>query len=172
MKRCILTASLLFGVYLPASAQVADKGRQQIEGVVDAFRTAIINKDKEKFMQLFLREETTWVTSVTDRSRDMIHASHSDKPRPPKTAGKGSPRAFIESIVKEEGPQEETFDNVRIDTDGEIAQVWFDYVFKEGDYASNWGKEAWQLVRTDAGWKIVSVIWTTELNPVRPPARK
>jgi hypothetical protein len=57
---------------------------------------------------------------------------------------------------------DEKFDNVRIDTDGEVAQVWFDYVFKRGDYAANWGKEAWQLVRTDAGGKIVSIIWSTE----------
>jgi hypothetical protein len=173
MKRCILTASLLFGAILSASAQVTDNGKQQIEGVVEAFRTAIINKDKEKFMGLFLREETTWITSVTERSRDLMMARRSDKtaPRPSKTAAQGTPREFIEGIVKADGAREETFENVRVDTDGDIAQVWFDYAFKREGYASNWGKEAWQLVRTDAGWKIVSVIWTTEFNPVMPPKK-
>ena len=172
MQRFILTAALLFGVYLPASAQVADNGKQQIEAVVEAFRTAIINKDKEKFMQLFLREETTWITSVTERSRDLMVARHRDKPRPPKTGVPGTPRDFIGSIAARSDRSEETFDNVRIDTDGEVAQVWFDYVFKRDGYAANWGKEAWQLVRTDAGWKIVSVIWSTEFNPVLPPPGK
>jgi len=172
MKRLILTASLLFGIVLTASAQVADNGRQQIEGVVEAFRTAIIDKDKEKFMQLFLREETTWITSVTERSRDLTMARNPDKPRrPPKTDVPGTPRKFIENIAARSSRDEETFDNVRIDTDGEVAQVWFDYVFKSDDYAANWGKEAWQLVRTDAGWKIVSVIWSTEFNPAPPPKK-
>lgn len=173
MKRIILTASLLFGMVLPASAQVADNGKQQIEGVVEAFRTAIIDKDKEKFMQLFLREETTWITSVTERSRDLTMARNPDKPRrPPKTAVPGTPRSFIEGIAARSSQDEETFKNVRIDTDGEVAQVWFDYVFNSDGYASNWGKKAWQLVRTDAGWKIVSIIWSTEFNPVPPPSRK
>jgi hypothetical protein len=46
MKRYIITASLLLSMVLPASAQVPDNGRQQIEGVVEAFRTAIMNKEK------------------------------------------------------------------------------------------------------------------------------
>jgi hypothetical protein len=170
MKRCIIIASLLFGMNLPASAQVADNGRQQIEGVVEAFRTAIIDKDKDKFMGLFLRD-TTWITSVTERSRDLTMARHTGKPRPPKTDVPGTPRSFIERIAARNNRSEETFDNVRIDTDGEVAQVWFDYVFKLDDYAANWGKEAWQLVRTDAGWKIVSIIWSTEFNPAPPPRK-
>lgn len=83
----------------------------------------------------------------------------------------GTPRSFIERIAARNNRSEETFDNVRIDTDGEVAQVWFDYVFKLDDYAANWGKEAWQLVRTDAGWKIVSIIWSTEFNPAPPPRK-
>lgn len=174
MKRYIITACLLLGMVLPATAQVATHSKQQIEGVVEAFRTAIIEKDKAKFMQLFLRDETTWITSVTERSRDLAQARHSDKtkPRPPKTDARGTPRSFIESIVKSSCACEETFSNVRIDADGEVGQVWFDYVFKDGDYTANWGKEAWHLVNTDAGWKIVSIIWSTEFNPVLPPPRK
>jgi hypothetical protein len=172
MKRCIITVSLLLSMVLPASAQVPDNGRQQIEGVVEAFRTAIMNKEKEKFMQLFLREETTWIMSVTERSRDLTMARNPDKPlRPPKTDFPGTPRKFIETIAARSSRDEETFDNLRIDTDGEVAQVWFDYVFNSDGYAYNWGKEAWQLVRTDAGWKIVSVIWSTEFNPVLPPRK-
>ena len=172
MKRLILTACLISSLCLPAGAQESGSARAQVEGVVEAFRTAIIEKDKEKFMQLFLRENTTWITSVTERSRDLTMARHPGKPRPPKTDVPGTPRTFIDFIAADNARDEETFDNIRIDTDGEVAQVWFDYVFKRNDYAANWGKEAWQLVRTDAGWKIVSVIWSTEFNPVPPPPKK
>ena len=61
---------------------------------------------------------------------------------------------------------------MRIDTDGKVAQVCFDDVFKLDDYRANWGKEAGQRVPTDAGWKIVSVIWSTQCNPAPPPPRK
>lgn len=172
MKRLIFISCLLASICLPATAQVTDNGKQQIEGVVEAFRTAIIDKDKGKFMQLFLREDTTWITSVKESSRDLMLARHPDKPRPPKTDVPGTPRTFIDFIAARSARSEETFDNVRIDTDGEVAQVWFDYFFKLDNYAANWGKEAWQLVRTDAGWKIVSVVRSTEFNSVPPPPGK
>ena len=38
--------------------------------------------------------------------------------------------------------------------------VSFDYVFYEAGKKTNWGKEMWQLVRTERGWKIFSVIYT------------
>ena len=172
MKRLILIACLLPSLCLPATAQVPGSAKEQIEGVVDAFRTAIIEKDKEKFMQLFLNENTTWITSVTERSRDLMLALHRDKPRPPKIDVPGTPRTFIGFVTADNAKFEEKFDNLRIDTDGEVAQVWFDYVVKRNDYAANWGKEAWQLVRTDTGWKIVSIVWSTEFNPGPPPPRK
>ena len=42
--------------------------------------------------------------------------------------------------------REEEFANVKIDTDGEVASVSFDYVFLANGIKSNWGKELWQLV--------------------------
>ena len=78
---------------------------------------------------------------------------------------------FIDSIVSDTEAIEEKFDNVRIDSDGDIAQVYFDYNFNRGEYRSNWGQEAWQLVRTTQGWKINSVIWSMEFNPQKPPKK-
>lgn len=97
-------------------------------------------------------------------------ARRTDKPlpRPNKISG-GSPREFIEDIARSPGPLEETFDNVRIDADADVAQVWFDYRFKAGNCRENRGKEAWHLVRTDDGWKTASVIWSMKLNPEPPP---
>ncbi len=81
-------------------------------------------------------------------------------------AGKADPDpdkthlGFIDGIVQDKASKEETFDNIRIDTDGDIASVIFDYEFRSDGKAGNHGKEAWHLVRTDDGWKIVSVIWS------------
>lgn len=123
-------------------------------------------------MKLFLREDITWDAAFDDPSLDGIMARRTDKslPRPNKTFH-STPREFIKGIAKSSGPREETIDNVRIDTDGDVAQVWFDYSYKQSDYQQNWGKEAWQLVRTEDGWKIASVIWSMKLNPEPPPAK-
>ena len=67
---------------------------------------------------------------------------------------------FIDGIVSSPRSSEEVFSGVRIDTDGDIASVAFDYRFLSDGRQTNWGREMWQLVRTEEGWKIISVVWT------------
>ena len=170
----LLSASLAVALFLtagmPAYAEIPAQSRQRIEGVVEQFRMAIVNKDKDSFMKLFLREDITWAAAFDDASLERIKARRKDKSLPdPKKTFSGSPREFIEDIARAEAPLRETFENLRIDTDGDVAQVWFDYSFMAGDYRENWGKEAWHLVRTEEGWKIASVIWSMHLNPEPPP---
>jgi hypothetical protein len=174
MKNLLAAACLTTGLLLSfpqhAFAQSPGNGKQEIESIVETFRTALIKKDTATFMRLFLREDITWTGVFTDASVDRFYAKRKDPkaPRPPKFFS-ASPRKFIEGIASDVAPLEETFSNVRIDSDGEVAQVWFDYNFMVGDYKQNWGKESWQLVRTDAGWKIAAVVWSMEANPVPPP---
>ncbi len=172
MKRFLSTfLALSMFVLAPhqALAQQAD-GQQQIREVIETFRSAIINKDRDAFLKLFLKEDITWSGVTSDASIERMYASR-PKPemkRPPKIFS-SNPRKFIDAIVADKERSEETFSNVRIDSDGEVAQVWFDYSFMSGAYKENWGKESWQMVRTESGWKIAAVVWSQELNPVPPP---
>ena len=145
-------------------------GKQQIEGVIETFRKAIIDKDKESFLKLFTSENITWSGVLPDASIQVLYASR-PKPEmpPPHKVFSSNPREFIDFIARHPGRIEETFANVRIDSDGDVAQVWFDYAFIYGDYKQNWGKESWQMVRTETGWKIAAVVWSQEINPVPPP---
>jgi ketosteroid isomerase-like protein len=166
-----LALGMVFALPHAALAQQPANGKQDIERVIEVFRTSIINKDKDAFMKLFLREDITWVGVTTDASIEMLYAGRKDASLPrPKKYFSSNPRSFIENIAKADGRREETFENVRIDTDGDVAQVWFDYSFKTGGHKQNWGKEAWHLVRAEDGWKITSVIWSMEFNPQPPPA--
>ena len=167
-----LTAGLLLSAPQLARAEDPAHSRQQIEAVVDTFRTALIKKDKEAFLRLFVKEDIVWIGVTTDASVEMLYANRPrpEMKRPPKLFP-GTLGGFIDAVAKDPTPVEEIFSNVRIETDGEVAQVWFDYIFMEGSYRANWGKESWQLVRLDAGWKIASVIWSQELNPAPPPKR-
>ncbi|MEN3275548.1 MAG: hypothetical protein V7631_1338 [Massilia sp.] len=165
--------SLFLSAPYPARAQDPADSRRQIEGIIETFHTTIINKDTAGFMQLFLREDITWTAVYTDASVGRYNATLTDPkaPRTPKVQS-GSPRKFIESIARAKESRSETFSNVRIDTDGDVAQVWFDYTFMMDDYRNNWGKESWQLIRTEAGWKIAALVWSAEENPVPRAASK
>jgi len=170
MRNALSTAMLAIGLLIalpgPASARDNDTSRQQIEQVIERFRTAISDKDTAGFMGLFLREDITWNVVYTDDSVQRYNARLKDAniPLATKIHG-GGPRSFIDSIARSKQARCETISNVRIDTDGEIAHVWFDFAFMIGDYKSAWGKESWQLVRTDAGWKIAGVVWSAQENP-------
>ncbi|MFB9240225.1 nuclear transport factor 2 family protein [Massilia antarctica] len=144
-----------------------------LENVVEAFRTAVIKKDKPAFMGLLYSDSIPWIGVATDNSIKMVDERRKaqSKPGMKKISGTGSATAFIDHIVESAHPVEETVDNVRIESNGDVAQVYFDYSYVADGYKSNWGQESWQLVRTTLGWKINSVIWSMEFNPVLPPPR-
>lgn len=162
---CGFCFALLLSVAQFAYAEDATDSKQQIERVIEVFRKGIINKDKAAFMSLFLRDDITWGAAFDEATIDGIMKRRLDKtlPRPKKTFT-GTPREFIEGLAREKPSFEETFDNVRINTDGEVAQVWFDYSFNMDGVRQNSGKEAWNLLRTETGWKIASVVWSMTAN--------
>ena len=167
LHAAVLAASLFVSAPQSAFAQGPASNREQIEEVIDTFGKAIVNKDVAGFMKLFLREDIAWTVVYTDDSVGRYNAGLKDTKTPLATkVQRASPRAFIESIARSREVKSETFSNVRIDTDGEVAHVWFDYTFMTGNYKNAWGKEGWQLVRTDAGWKIAAVTWSAEENPI------
>jgi hypothetical protein len=134
--------------------------------IVESFRTSIINKDKAAFMSLFFSdkpEAITWQAVVDDPSLEQIRLK-----RPQAIKARQRPDnnfvAFIDGIVASKTTEEEKFSDVRVDTDGEVASVSFDYVYLSNAEAANSGREKWLLVRTEQGWKIVSVVYT-----IRPP---
>ena len=175
MKPVLASASLclvLFaGAPQHAHAENPAESWQKIEAVIKAFDKALVDKDKEGFMRLFLREDITWVGVYTDGSVARYRAGLKDPKEPSPKTESSTPRKFIEKIVRAPEARTETFENVRIDTDGEMAQVLFDYSFMVGDYRNNWGKESWQMVRTENGWKIAAVIWSAEENPAPRPVK-
>jgi hypothetical protein len=176
MKRTLaatLTAIALVGVIMPTYAATVKEEREKIERVVETFRVSLIKKDPVTFMTLFLKPDIPWIGVTTDKSLALVIAEKTDPkmPEPEKVRTEDNPKAFIEWIAQSKDPVEEKFKNVRIDTDGDVAQVWFDYTFNSAGYMENWGKEAWHMVKTKYGWKISSVIYSVEYNPVPPPER-
>ena len=133
-----------------------------IEQVVESFRTSLIQKDKQTYMGLFFSdkpEDIGWQFVSEDTRLDHIR-----KTKPDAIKARQIPSnnfiSLIDAAVATTEPREETFSNVKIETDGEIASVSFEYSFLANGSKTNWGKEMWQLVRTEQGWKIFSVVYT------------
>jgi len=170
MRKIFLLIFQCIGLFIlthqMAFAEDISTSKKMVEKIVDQFQTAIKNKDVDGFMQLFVHEAITWTAVYTDSSveRYNVEQRAAQEPLAKRVQTGGTPRKFIEGIVKAKTQQSELFSNVRIDTDGDIAQVWFDYIFIVGEYKSAWGKESWQLARTENGWKIASVVWSAEEN--------
>ena len=73
----------------------------------------------------------------------------------------GSAEDFLRAIGTPH-PQvwDEQISNVVIHVSDGLAQAWMDYVFYLDDRALHFGVNAFQLVKTDAGWKIIHLMDT------------
>lgn len=160
-----LLALLVLGLSLlltPVAARAASPDPEaEIRAVAAAFRQAILDKDEAGFLALFLDPSTaTWVSVESDAR--LAAAGAAGRPAGDKVlAGPDrTPRSFIRGIVESPGRHDETMEDLRIATDGEIASVHFDFAYLFDGRAITTGEEAWLLVRTTAGWRIVSVVWS------------
>jgi len=139
-----------------------------IREVVEAFRTSIINKDKETFVDLFVSdnpEHVTWQLVDDDERVARLKKFVPEVRRVVRWPENNYLTMIDRTTAAGSEPIEEVFRDIVIDTDGEIASVNFNYSLLLAGKEEHWGREMWHLVRTDDGWKIISVIWS-QRDPV------
>lgn len=160
----ILLSSIVLALCLASPAHATDKAAagarsadvKAIHTVVEQFKAAIIAHDGKTLGKLFVQDHDSWL-SVADEA-----AWAKDKVRNPQ-ARKVFPsswKKFSEFIQTADKPVEERFYNVRIDTNGAVAAVWFDFDFLVDGKVTNRGSESWQMVRAEDGWKISSMLYS------------
>jgi hypothetical protein len=149
------------GQTAPASAYTRSQAEQDLRGVIETFRMSIIRKDKAAFLALFHKGSVVWqgvdsdaLAAKSGRRAGVDAKAAIDPAR--------NPVSFIEGIANEKDRSEERFDKVVIDTDGDVAAITFDFIYLLNDRPINAGKESWHLVRSESGWKIVSVIYSNK----------
>lgn len=143
------------------AATAASSAQQDIQHVVDAFQTAIVAKDGKTLGGLFLPQGGAWFTVLSDDSYARIKAKSPSAPK----YKQGSYTEFVQMVATSKEAMEEKFSNVRIDTDGAVASVYFDFVFLLNGAQNNRGSETWHLIKTDDGWKITSMTYSANLPP-------
>lgn len=127
-----------------------------IQQIVEQFKAAIIAHDGKALSALFLQDHDSWLSVADDATWAKVKARH---PQAPKVIT-SSRKEFAEFIQNAKMPVEERFYNVRIDSNGAVASVWFDFDFLVDGKVSNCGSESWQMVRAENGWKISSMLYS------------
>ncbi|MCA3003294.1 MAG: DUF3471 domain-containing protein [Burkholderiales bacterium] len=165
MKRSLLlTAALLFlpsigAAQAPTPTVSVQTATQQIQALVEAYRTSIIDKDKAKFLGALVNENIPWISVFEDET---FRRRQEATVEPEKVARQGTvnARELIDANVAVRQKMEEKISNVQITTDGNKGSVVFDYSFQYDGRVTNWGKATWQVVNTNTGWKINSISYT------------
>lgn len=142
------------------SAQVA--AIEQVEQVMSQYHAAILAHDGTALAKLFLPDASLWLNVLTDSAYARARAKSA-------TAQKvrvGNCHDFAKLVSTTTKSFDPEHSNVVIHTDGTIAAVYFDFVFNVDGNANNHGSETWQLVKAADGWRIASIVYSSE-----PPAQ-
>ena len=152
--RLLLAVILAASLAAPARAADTDAIRQ----VVQQFQSAIVARDGKTLGSLFVQDGGSWLSVLDDATYAEAKAHHpAAKKLEPSTW-----RKFADAVQHSARPIEERFHDVRIDTNGTVASVWFDFDFLVDGKVTNRGSETWQLVRTDDGWKIQAMLYSVD----------
>ncbi len=140
-----------------------------IHDVIDRFKAALVAKDKPGMANLFHEGNVVWLSSGHPSSRDAM-ARMTGEPAQI-VEDEGAYELLDDPRLAEIAIEERFYDPV-IRTDGQIATVTFDYDFRAQGQIQNWGQESWQMVKTEAGWKILHLLFSVNLQLITPaPSR-
>jgi hypothetical protein len=168
MKTLLFATFSLFLLTGPAHAATAagtaaSDATNQIKRVIDNFQTAIARKDKAGLNALFLPANNSWIAVPAEETYRVVHAKHPKARR----FMPGNYTEFVDFIAASPERMQEKFSNVKIETDGAVASVYFDFVFLANGRQQNHGSETWQLINTGNGWKINALVYSINVDPAQ-----
>lgn len=137
------------------------QAERDLRTIIKNFGDAIIRKDTESFLALFDDGPVTWRRVNSDARLARLDGSATKAAFDPAS----TPREFIAGIARSPHTHEESFANISIAHDEDVAAITFDFTYRVNGRAINAGKESWHLIRTAQGWRIVSVVYSNN-DPV------
>ncbi|HUA81834.1 MAG TPA: hypothetical protein VL997_15775 [Dyella sp.] len=131
-----------------------------VQHVMAAYHEAVVTHDGARLASLFVPEGSTWLNVLSDQAFAHLRTS---KPGIAKIKV-GNYQDFAKIVAQSTKHMDPEHQHVRIQSDGTIASVYFDYVFIIDGKPENRGSETWQLVKGENGWRIATIIYSS--NPV------
>ena len=134
-----------------------------IQQVMNQYHAAIQAHDGAAFAGLFLPDANLWLNVLTDSA----YAGAQAKSPTTQKVRVSNYRDFAKLVTSTTKNFDPEHSNLVIHTDGTIAVLYFDFVFNVDGKANNQGSETWQLVKAADGWRIASIVYSSE-----PPAQQ
>ena len=164
----LLPMALAAQTPVPSAAQTGTANDHRtdeaaIEEVMKVYHAAVLAHDGTKLSGLFLADANLWLNVLTDSAYARAQAKSP-------TAQKiriSSYQDFAKLVSTTPKSFDPEHNNVAIHADGTIAAVYFDFVFNVDGKVTNRGSETWQLVKAADGWRVASIVYSSE-----PPAQQ
>lgn len=142
---------------VPVSASTAATEEASVIAVMHRFDSAIREHDAAGLKALFYNGEVDWRITLSPSQVERLGKRFKDIQ--PVTDRFGIFN-FLNDEQSKRIPIAERFYGPQVVTDGQVATLTFDYDFTMNCKTVNWGKETWQLVKTEAGWKIINLLYS------------
>ena len=129
-----------------------------IEHVMKQFHDAVVAHDGAALSGLFLPDANIWLNVLTDAVYERMQAKAAKTPKVRVSSCRDFAK-FVSTTPKALDPEHR---NVVIHTDGTIAAVYFNFVFKIDGKDENRGSETWQLVKAVDGGRIAAISYSSD----------
>ncbi len=156
---------LVFSVVLPGriSGQSAGSAEKEVVETIQKLFDGMRASDSVLIKSVFHADARMHTTYTGKDGKPQLRSAEVNK--------------FITQVgAKHEVMLDERIWSYEVRVDGNLASAWTEYTFFLGDKMSHCGVNAFQLVRTEAGWQILNITDTRRTENCRtqaaPPADK
>jgi ketosteroid isomerase-like protein len=140
-------------------AERSARATAEIEQLMAQYHQAVASHDGARMSSLFIDNGSTWFNVLSDAAYARARA----KDPAALKIRHSSFRDFAKIVSSSHATLNPEHSNLRIFTDGTIASVYFNFVFLIDGKPENRGSETWQLLKTNDGWKIAAITYSS--NP-------
>ena len=160
MNRLPAAAILVVALLLSTESTQASTAQDTVDihHVMDAFHEAVNAHDGSRLAALFIPEGSTWLNVLSDDAYARAKAKAPDVAK----IRLGGYKKFAEFVSTSKASLDPRHSNVKIQSDGTIASVYFDFVFLIDGKKENQGSETWQLVKGAEGWRIAAITYSSD----------
>ncbi len=155
-----LAAGVLILTSSSALASTADD-TIDVDHLIAAYHQAVVTHDASRLAALFAPQGTAWFSVLSD---DGLKRARAKSPEATKVKP-GSVESFVTMVATSKSRLDPRHSHLQIRSDGAIATVTFDFSFLIDGKEQNRGSESWQMIKGADGWRIVSIIYSSN-----PPA--
>jgi ketosteroid isomerase-like protein len=131
----------------------AQAAEDAVRATVQEFFRTMTARDSAGARRVLLDDGVYWATSESGKGFAVRRSTNA---------------AYVESLGKPGEAWLERMWQPTVQVHGRIATLWTPYDFHVDGKFSHCGVDAFTLVRTDAGWKIASVVYTVEATGCAP----